>query len=102
MKMIIVVIAICFLTAINAQNRALLYIKPKTDYNDSIPNNAAWIDTTNMYSSKYGKVARLTQDNMPCIIPYNATKHMPNAFNKNQPLPNEIPNAWKRDSVKGK
>ncbi|HMR84789.1 MAG TPA: hypothetical protein PKE30_16705 [Niabella sp.] len=94
MKIIIVVIAICFSTALQAQNRPLLYIKPKAVYNDSISNSPGLLDTTHMYSSKYGKVARLTQDNMPCILPYNNTIEIPNATGRKQ-APTEIPNAWK-------
>lgn len=51
------------------------------------------LDTTRMYASKYGKTARLTQDNMPCVIPYSNTRPIPNSA-KGKTLPNDIPNAW--------
>jgi len=94
MKIIIAVITICFSTVINAQNGPLVRIKPKAGYNDSTQNVPAWIDTINMYSSQYGKVARLTQDNMPCIMPYNTTIEIPNPVGRKQ-VPNDIPNAWR-------
>ncbi|MGC4234417.1 MAG: hypothetical protein QM594_15665 [Niabella sp.] len=94
MKIIIAVVAICFSTVLKAQNGPLLHVKPKAGYNDSIYNSPSWMDTTNMYSSKYGKVARLTQDNMPCILPYNNTIEIPNATGQKQ-APADIPNAWK-------
>ncbi len=93
MKIIIVVIGICFSTVLKAQNRPLLYIKPKAAYIDSISNSPGWLDTTHIYSSKYGKVARLTQDNMPCILPYDNTIEIPNATGWKQ-VP-DIPNVWK-------
>ncbi|GEM_PF-3874405 len=52
------------------------------------------IDTTNMYNSRYGPVARLTQDNMPCIMPYASAKPIPNAA-KRRVTPDEMPNFWK-------
>lgn len=77
-----------------AQKGPSLRIKPKTGQNDSRPNSLTWIDTTNMYSSQYGRVARLTQDNMPCIMPYNTTIEIPNVSGQKQ-VPTDIPNAWK-------
>lgn len=53
-----------------------------------------WLDTTNMHDSKYGPVARLTQDNMPCIMPYTSAKPIPNVAKK-RTTPDKIPNFWK-------
>ncbi len=52
------------------------------------------LDTSNMYKSPYGAVARLTPDNMPCIIPDAFSVPIPNAA-KNGKRPVEIPNFWK-------
>lgn len=53
-----------------------------------------WLDTSNMYQSRYGSVARLTQDNMPCIMPNHPVQPIPNATDRNT-LPGGIPNLWK-------
>ena len=48
-----------------------------------------------MYSSRYGIVARLKIDIMPCIMPYADAKAIPNPA-KNKRTPSDIPNLWKR------
>lgn len=58
-----------------------------------------WLDTSNMYNSRYGPVARLTQDNMPCIMAYTPLKSIPNAAEEKQ-TPNDIPNFWKGEPWK--
>lgn len=52
------------------------------------------LDTSNMYNSRYGAVARLTQDNMPCIMPNAFVTPIPNAA-KRRPAPDKMPNFWK-------
>jgi len=83
----------CFLAAglysiAGAQNKASMpsYTTPEL------------LDTANMYASRYGKVARLTQDNMPCILPYDHSVPMPNA-GRGQSTPGQIPNLWKRKKL---
>lgn len=58
-----------------------------------------WLDTTNMHDSKYGPVARLTQDNMPCIMPYTPANPIPNAARR-RTTPDKIPNFWKTEPWK--
>ncbi|MCH5718155.1 hypothetical protein [Niabella hibiscisoli] len=57
------------------------------------------LDTSNMYSSHYGSVARLTQYNMPCIMPYTSAVPIPNAARR-ETTANEIPNFWKSEPWK--
>lgn len=52
------------------------------------------LDTSHMYGSRYGQVARLTLDNMPCILPYKSRVRIPNPM-EGQSVPRDIPNAWK-------
>ncbi|GAB3010755.1 hypothetical protein GCM10027051_10860 [Niabella terrae] len=51
------------------------------------------LDTSHMYASRYGQVARLTLDNMPCILPYKNQTRIPNAV-EGKSVPRDIPNAW--------
>lgn len=54
------------------------------------------LDTSNMYNSRYGAVARLTQDNMPCIMPNAFVTPIPNAaVKRKKSQPDNIPNFWK-------
>ncbi|MCH5597589.1 hypothetical protein [Niabella ginsengisoli] len=85
MKILFSTLLISFAMLAAAQNRILLKSEKK------IPD---LIDTTNMYSSKYGNVARLTYDNMPCIMPYNNSVSIPNTAHGKR-TPADIPNAWK-------
>lgn len=55
--------------------------------------DSRWIDTTSSYHSRYGRVATLTADQMPCIIPYPTINHIPNP-GRRQKWPSRIPNAW--------
>ncbi len=91
-------ILFCFVSIVsNAQERSV-QILPSLLH----PINAAsenLIDTTNMYNSRYGPVARLTQDNMPCIMPYTTAVPIPNAA-KLGATQHEIPNFWKSEPWK--
>jgi hypothetical protein len=83
----------CFISVTSFAQSNLTQITPATTSSfHAEPEN--WLDTTNMYNSKYGAVARLTQDNMPCIMPYAAAVPIPNAA-KRRTTPQEIPNFWK-------
>ena len=91
-----------FAISVHAQNSATR-VTPKN--HRPVKEISELLDTTNMYASKYGNVARLTYDNMPCIMPYNNAVKMPNtAEGKRMPL--DIPNAWKgrlkKDSANGR
>ena len=59
----------------------------------SIPDQ--WVDESKTHTSRYGKVARLTLDNMPCIMPYTISTPIPNA-GEELAIPPDIPNLWKK------
>lgn len=83
----------CIISVASFAQNSLTQIAPAiTSSFNAEPQN--WLDTTHMYNSKYGPVARLTQDNMPCIMPYASVHAIPNAAPK-RAVPNEIPNLWK-------
>ncbi len=87
----------CFISVASFAQNSLTQIAPATTSSfNAEPEN--WLDTTNMYNSRYGAVARLTQDNMPCIMPYAPVKPIPNAAKRR--APNEIPNFWKGEPWK--
>ncbi|WP_346236987.1 hypothetical protein ABDK00_012895 [Niabella insulamsoli] len=57
------------------------------------------LDTSQMYHSSLGYVAKLKQDHMPCILPYPPATPIPGAH-KAKNLPNQIPNAWRDKPLK--
>ncbi|MGN7787433.1 hypothetical protein ACTJIJ_23065 [Niabella sp. 22666] len=88
----------CLISVASFAQSSLTQITPApTSSFNAEPEN--WLDTANMYNSRYGAVARLTQDNMPCIMPYAAAVPIPNAA-KRRTTPQEIPNFWKGEPWK--
>ncbi len=73
----------CFVSVISYAQKSQPQIFPHTAPSLT-PQAENWLDTTNMYNSRYGPVARLTQDNMPCIMPYAPVNAIPNAAPKEQ------------------
>ncbi|ULT39264.1 hypothetical protein KRR40_30360 [Niabella defluvii] len=88
----------CFVSVISYAQKSQPQIFPHTAPSLT-PQAENWLDTTNMYNSRYGPVARLTQDNMPCIMPYAPVNAIPNAAPK-RAMPGEIPNLWKNKAQK--